>query len=65
MCLEGNALGEINERMTNTLFCLYMNLKKEKQNNSKKQKNTSSQRQNRETVATEVRIGKSTKGANL
>ena len=30
MCLEGTALGEINERMTNTLFCLYMNLKKRK-----------------------------------
>lgn len=46
MCLEGTALGEINERITNTLFCLYMNLKKRK----------TEQLQNKKTRAHEDRI---------
>lgn len=35
MCLEGTALVEINERMTNTLFCLYMNFKKKEETTPK------------------------------
>ena len=46
MYLEGAALGEINERRTNTLFHLYMNLKKRK----------TEQLQNKKTRAHEYRI---------